>query len=263
MIASFLAAALISVTPVQVHVETADASTVAYCHTSKALTTKVRWSNGVTNYYKNLTYRTAPFPGKRWTMMKDMTRSGNKIISCTVKADGAVYVKTKGADRYKYVPPAPLVIQTTTTPQAQPERPAREAHWNVPIILSVSPEVESDWRVADMAAAWQQGITVTTEPCGDAFACVPVRYNDLASLAAWGVAYQQWNTYNDNPEKIMSACTIELDPITPSVARPEIMAHEIGHCLGLPHWQTTEPLTVMSNLIRAKSPTSSDLEWVR
>lgn len=250
-----------------------DVDTVTTCSTTKRaggkLVTRVRWESGRQVRRVGLTAETRLFPGERvwWTVSKRKTDP--RVVSCKALANGTVVVRTAARARYAFVPPEPAEVA--------PSAPAAVARWTTPVTLSV-PGLDASWQAHEAAAAWNVAlpgelkITVTDVPCGEGqTGCIPAQVEDLTGVPGEGLAAGEtmwggaWQAQNDG---VMEWCRIGLNAVdTPAELRPYVMAHELGHCLGLPHWETEghTPWTVMSTRASGSAAvgvTEWDVAWL-
>lgn len=217
------------------------------------------------------------FSHARQGLVKPSTRAGRRVIACrayvTPAGDARVVVHTLGRARYRFVnvriaarlynrAPAPV---TTVEPTVEPPRPAAYGWWDRP--TTVYAPVGDDWQVDVVLAAWNAGlpadrqVTRTSQPCavGNPDGCFPVRVDvgGLIAQNAWGLAHQSAYTTGG-----MASCSIEVAGEVPLSYRPNVMAHEVGHCLGLTHWDHSQ--SVMSSTAQeARMPSTVDIEWIR
>ena len=78
---------------------------------------------------------------------------------------------------------------------------------------------------------------------------------DACGGVAWGMA----DSYPINGQ--MMACDVVLSEQAPVEYRPSIFAHELGHCLGLPHWDHLG--SVMHEIASTMSgPSPEDVAWL-
>jgi hypothetical protein len=180
----------------------------------------------------------------------------------------SLIVTTVGGARWQILNPQHPQIAPAPAPEpVAPPRPTAAATWpSGPLTLS-APGLDPSWDLPAVAAAFDTAlpgdrqISVTTAPCATA-TCISV--TEVPSIALTGDATDYWGmAWPDFRDGVMRACSIHLSSVVPPGARQQITAHEVGHCLGLPHWQAGS-LTVMSTsgVAAPGGPTPTDLAWV-
>lgn len=230
-------------------------------HKGDRYITVVRWTAGPTTRYRDLTVAAAPFPGDRQvTRARTGWRRLPVVTGCKVLASGVVTVRTARA-RLAYtvthVEEAPAV-------EAAPvieARPAAVGRWLTPVTL-YAPTLAADWQVDAVVAAWNTAlpadrrITVTATPCGTDLTCIPIRTAPMADLYSPVDGLAWWVPVDG----VMQACSIDLAIEVPTADRGGVLAHELGHCLGLPHWDN--PASIMDTNGHPATPQPIDLAWV-
>lgn len=178
----------------------------------------------------------------------------------------ALKLWTKKGGRWALLAPA---VRVEAFPN--PPRPDAIGIWNGHV--EVYAPIAEDWRITEVVAAWNAvlpqdvaTVSTTTEPCISSDSayirnnCITV--NEVAEVTDhpfWlGAAFYHAD------QGYMKACTIELDTDTLSLHRAHIAAHEMGHCLGFPHWDHAE--SIMNTGIRYTTapagPRDVDIAWV-
>lgn len=273
-IATILATAvalLVPASPVAAHGDHADR--VESCKTKTRVTgthvTRVKWESGRKMRRVNLTVKTRLFPGERKALGSRGRKLAPRVTSCRVNRQGAVVVRTESRARFAFVPPA-----TEETPQSEPTptpveapRPLAVGRWATPTTLYAP--VAADWQPDAVLAAWNAALPAdrqvarTHEPCATADrTCIDVEVLPMARLAelhaaVGGIAWWQY----DESTRLMIGCSIDLAVEVAPEQRPGVLAHELGHCLGLPHWEHSE--SVMSSVgAHAPMPAAVDLQWI-
>lgn len=242
---------------------------VESCSTTKRASgkhvTRVRWESGRTVRRVNLTARTRLFPGARELWSSSWGKPDPRVVGCAVLDNGTVLVRTKSRAKYAFVPPAPEAPPTAA--------PAAYGSWQVPLTLSVA-GLDASWQAPEAAAAWNAAlpegrkITVTDVPCAEGqVGCIAVAERDLEGLQHVDVdAHRTWRgaAWVVAQDGVMHSCSIGLSPHVPATGRPRTMAHELGHCLGLTHWNTDDDYewTVMSTEANTEAVTEWDLAWL-
>jgi len=128
---------------------------------------------------------------------------------------------------------------------------------NVATVLVYAP-VDRRWGVERVARQWNEAgglrLVLTSTPCQG---CITIRKATSPDALADAAIYADGG--------VMQRCDIRLDPSTffPqwAVGRRSVVAHELGHCLGLGH--TTRSNSAVGKMSGLDGPTWRDLEWIQ
>lgn len=138
---------------------------------------------------------------------------------------------------------AALIVTCTTSP-VHADETSSAATWAVPVVtVQLHPNIGKSWQARRMIRSWNAAgsihLTITYSTC--VTNCIVVkRKRPPAINPEWGgVAWAQ------QTDGVISHCDVNLNTSVTNwpVARAHIIAHEIGHCLGLPH--SDDPNSVM------------------
>lgn len=147
-------------------------------------------------------------------------------------------------------------LLSVSAASAETSKPAF-AKWEAETVnVYLDPSVKaSGWSLGQSIRAWSVG---------------PVRLRVVSNPSAAQITMTEIprsSQFNGNAEYVhvdgvMQSCAITLADNTYPRKRAHVAAHELGHCLGLPHVQDFH--SVMDVWLRGdyKAPTSIDLEWV-
>lgn len=182
--------------------------------------------------------------------IRENSKGRNRIVRCST-AGSTVRLRTEGGDRWAIqqpvaAPPRAMGTWATATTMYAP--------------------VGDDWRVPEVVAAWNAAlpqdrqVSLVSTPCGVEPTCISVTAVETIpnSQPNWiGAAFV--SIVNDT---IVSA-SVMLDTDTPAEMRAHVTSHEIGHALGLPHWE--HPGSVMTSAVdhpEVALPTALDQDWL-
>lgn len=152
---------------------------------------------------------------------------------------------------------APLLFAVPAHAESATSDRAAYARWDVATVnVYVDASVKgSGWGLARSLRAWSAGPVQLKVVADPARAHISVRevprspeFNGEATYAAL--------------DGMLVSCSIELVATVRPARRPHIAAHELGHCLGLPH--VSEYHSVMDVWLRGtwSGPTPGDLAWL-
>lgn len=145
--------------------------------------------------------------------------------------------------------------------------PPAEGIWGVPVI-KVHSAVAKDWRATKAIRTWRQGLPAgmtikgVSAPC---LGCITIR--EVADIPGYeqasGVA--DWRFSWDGAKFTMQHCDIQVKSSVTGLYRRSVLAHEIGHCLGLPHTEPGSDSIMRTDLanVGPVGPTATDLAWLR
>lgn len=252
--------------PAEAHADEADAQRLTACRVdgrTVTLTTAdgrtiVRDSVAITTVLANVS------EGLR----KRPTRTGRVITACRTYAvgdDTRTVIRTIGRARYRLtnVRVRAAIHARATVPNEA--RPAVTARWATPV--TVYAPVSADWQVDAVLAAWNAGLptdrqaTRALEPC-TVTTCITVAEATAADLAASSSIDAHGLAWQAHAGGVMHSCRIDLAVEVPAVDRPAVMAHEFGHCLGLPHWEHAGSAMSITHQERPVMPSALDLAWI-
>lgn len=268
--------AIVSIsTPAQSHDEAGviDPVVATSCHTSGRIT-QVDWSDGFRSAQRDITAKA--FPGSRMRVRNPKVwNKPDWVVRCVVNKN-LVRLWTKNGAKWLIIQAeliTPLIVtspQKPLVPTGPP--PPSFAQWTTPI--TISSQLDESWGVPSVVAAWNTAlpadrqITLTDVPCPTALqlatTCIPIEaVETIPGHPEWyGVAHPY------HTGTLMERCDIQIVALgeTFKVNRAAQIGHEIGHCLGLPHWEDFAG-AVMSTYNYAPEgstglPTQYDLTWL-
>lgn len=242
---------------------------VTYCETARyggQTYTFFETGRGSEFRIKNFRVWNPRIEGRRYLVESAVKPKMTKVIDCMVRVVNgrrSIIATTRGGAEWLIIRPTVAgkhrpTMTVSTTPVIA-ERPTALATW--PGTITINTLVRDEWQVQQAVDAWNvalpEGRKIMVNAC-DYDCSITVIEQDRLEFEggeAWGLAWRQVEGSH------MTDCDIELS----SQATPDLMlsvtSHEIGHCLGLPHWNDGD--SVMSagsytNLL----PTTADLQWV-
>ncbi len=251
-------------------------SNAVMCSTAqagKSWVTTVVWANGSTTQHVNLRVTDRVFKGQR-DFVRSARRAGMPVINrCTVRG---IHVRTwtvGGAKVHtRQIPTPPPVEPTETAPLPSGPPPEVNHRWASGPPITLYSTVGVEWRVAEAVAAWNSAlpsdrtIIITSEPCTGR--CITV--SEVPTITPpegvdpnaiwWGMAF----AHSPTP-RVIEDCEATLSSVVPVSSRPHVTSHELGHCLGLPHWDFAG--SVMNDgdgerWVPNGLPTTHDLAWL-
>lgn len=132
------------------------------------------------------------------------------------------------------------------------------ATWSTPVVrVHLAPSVKfGGWGLGKSIRAWSTGpvsLKVVSDP-----AAAEIRITAIPRHPQfWG------NAEHTTLDSEMVNCAITLTESTRPHRRAHIAAHEMGHCLGLPHASAYR--SIMDVFLRGNHavPTDADMDWLR
>lgn len=159
-----------------------------------------------------------------------------------------------------------LTVTATATAapsQAVQESPTKNApywgHWGSPALVYDATGGGTPAKVSEAVTEWSKSgwdVRMTTDP---AAANIVVSVEDIAVDNALGYANLAYTN------GLISGCTVRLQPAYAMEPVTEhTVAHELGHCGGLPHSSSTRSIMYASTGLSGflTRPTGQDIRWM-
>lgn len=192
---------------------------------------------------------TRVFSGVR-QVVKPPKRRGNRVTRCRVKGDGTVVLRTDGGAR--------IDIAQTIAPQTP--HPDRVGRWASPITYHST--LSAEWQVAEAVAAWNAGLPADRRLAPQAEPCNVTTCISITSSPRLTQPHHTGEAHTISADGEMAYCAIEVADYAAMEEWPAIVAHELGHCLGLPHWDYRGSIMYDGAGGWADLPSRYDLEWL-
>ena len=134
-------------------------------------------------------------------------------------------------------------------------------HWasSATVIQVYAPNLDPQWKVWRAIADWDKAgvldIQRALEPCANCVVVEEVAHYPAVDGRPWrGLAYLDVS----GSENVIDGCTIHLSSETRPRFRKSVLAHELGHCLGVPH------LNIFNSLMHSTTqrPTRHDYRYL-
>lgn len=248
LVAVLLGAALMPATQASAAWEANPATSCSTVERGKGYVTKIKWHSGETTRVRNMRSETRKFPGRRLVLW-NRERPGKRVTKCLVQRDGTVVLRTNGGARIEYYQPDP-------PPDTRPVE--SYGRWAGPVTFHST--LPAEWGVAEAVAAWNEGagqLSMQAEPCGTNPSCISIGIGPMVTAGGLGEAYPVANASG-----MLTSCAVVVEASVPTEWRRSTVAHEVGHCLGLTHWDYEGSIMFHEADGWVDLPSRYDLEWL-